>query len=643
MIVMQNIKKGKWILGAAALVLLSILGACKNYLDVVPDNIPTIENAFTMRSEAEKYLYTCYSYMPKDADPSTNAGILAGDEMWGYESPVLPEFDHRMFNIARGLQGTDNPVGVFLWDNLFRGLRDCNIFLENIEKVPDLTAQERIEWVAEVKFLKAYYHFYLLRMYGPIPLIKSNLSIDSDIGTVRASRNTVDECFDYINQLLNEAKDNLPSVIANPARNLGHITKPIAYSLKAKVLVSAASPLFNGNLEMASLKNRDGQQLFNQTRSTVKWDSAAVACKAAIEVCKTAGNTLYKFNPSVSVVTLTPFMKTQMDLRMAFTDKWNSEIIWGNTQSTTNLMQRISAAKVDFQNMGNPRVIGELSPTLKIAEMFYTKNGVPLTEDKTRLNTGSAIRTATAAEQLQIRRDYVSAAINFDREPRFYASLGFDGGIWYGQGKYDDSKPLELFYVSGRKGQPNASNSTDGSSVTGYYVKKYVHYQNVQGTGVNDYSINEYAWPVMRLAHLFLLYAEALNESAGPTDEVYDYINQVRERAGLPTVQLSWTNFSTNPAKYTSKDGMREIIQQEQLIELAFEGQRFWDLRRWKTAPQEYNRKPISGWDLSQSDPVFYYRPKVINDQRFGIKDYFWPIRDRDLLVNKNLVQNLGW
>ena len=640
---MQNITKAKWGLKAVFIVFFSLLCSCKKYLDVVPDNVATIENAFAMRSEAEKYLYTCYSYMPKDGDLGSDPSLVPGDEMWIYENPTFPEFNHRMFNISRGLQGTVNPTGDFHWDNLYRGLRDCNIFLENVGNVPDLVEQEKQEWIAEAKFLKAYYHFYLLRMYGPIPLVKENLPIDADANTVRVARNSADECFQYINELLNESKDDLPLSIGNPARMLGRITKPIAYALKAKVQVTAASPLFNGNSEQAALKNRDGKQLFNQTISTVKWDSAVVACKKALEICTEAGHELYEFNPAVTLFPLKPFTKTQMNIRGAFTERWNPEIIWANTQSLTNNIQRVAAAKVDHRYLDNPRVIGELSPSLKITEVFYTKNGVPLTEDKTRVNTGSAIRTSTAADELQIRKDYVTAAVNFDREPRFYANLGFDGGIWYGQGFYDDSKPMQLYYVAGRKGQPNARNNADQNSVTGYYIKKYVHFQNVQGSSVNDYVVNDYPWPIIRLAQLHLLYAEALNEQSGPTEEIHEHIDVVRNRAGLQGVKTSWENFSNIPSKYSTKEGMRNIIHQEQLIELAFEGQRYWDLRRWKTAITEYNRKPIQGWDQTQSDPNFYYRTKVIFEQKFGLKDYFYPIKDNNLLVNENLVQNLGW
>ncbi|RZM21847.1 MAG: RagB/SusD family nutrient uptake outer membrane protein, partial [Pedobacter sp.] len=221
----------------------------------------------------------------------------------------------------------------------------------------------------------------------------------------------------------------------------------------------------------------------------------------------------------------------------------------------------------------------------------------------------------------------------------FYADMGFDGGIWYGQGKYDDNQ--DLFFLLGKYKERNGFGKLGYGTVTGYYIKKYVHWQNVIGTGSN-YSITNYPWPLIRLADLYLLYAEALNESAGPGAEVYTYLNLVRQRAGLASVESSWTNFSNNPTKYTTKEGLRDIVQQERSIELAFESQRFWDLRRWKTAQDKMN-SPITGWDLQQANAADYYRPTVIFNQTFGLKDYFWPIKDADIATNTNLVQNLGW
>ncbi|PWG80682.1 RagB/SusD family nutrient uptake outer membrane protein [Pararcticibacter amylolyticus] len=642
---LKNIRKGRCTAaGVATVLILSFFASCKNYLDVIPDNVATIDNAFAMRSEAIKYLYACYSYMPKDGDLTLDPAILGGDEIWALYNTGRPEFDHRLFNLARGLQNSINPIGQFHWDELYKGIRDCNIFLENINRVPDLTAEERSAWIAEVKFLKAYYHFYLLRMYGAVPLMKESIPVDADISQFKVARSPADSCFSYINTLLNEAKDKLPMQVSDPMSMLGRITRPIAYSLKAKVLVTAASPLFNGNTDQTSLKNTDGTPLFNTTYSPAKWDSAAAACKAAIDICHQAGNSLFKFTPTDKQTTQQ--IRTQMSLRNAFNERWNSEIIWGNTQSIANLIQKVAAVKIDHSRLENARIMSELAPPLKIADMFYTDKGIPINEDNSWNQSNLQTKTGTSGDELYIRRDYVTSANNFNREPRFYAWLGFDGGVWYAEGdngRAYDNNPGNFFYVSNRKGQPNGKVEEDYGPVTGYYVKKYVHYENVQGSGSSDYSVREYPWPVMRLAQLYLLYAEALNESQGPVEEVHQYIDLVRARAGLQPVRTSWTNYSNNPGKYTTKEGMRDIIQTEELIELAFEGHRFWDLRRWKRALEEFNRRPVQGWDIDQSSPQFYYRPKMIFQQRFMLRDYFWPISDYNLVVNPKLVQNIGW
>src|SRR5205085_1559754 len=109
---------------------------------------------------------------------------------------------------------------------------------------------------------------------------------------------------------------------------------------------------------------------------------------------------------------------------------------------------------------------------------------------------------------------------------------------------------------------------------------------------------------------LYLLYAEAQNEAAGPSEQVYTYLDKVRARAGLGGVVTTWNLYSNNPGKPLSKEGLRSIIHQERLIEMAFEGSRLWDLRRWKEAAAELN-KPITGWDRTQSAPADYYR--VVN------------------------------
>ncbi|GAA4314550.1 RagB/SusD family nutrient uptake outer membrane protein [Mucilaginibacter gynuensis] len=588
-----------------------------------------------MRTQAMKFLFTCYSFMPRNGQLGDDPAMVGGDELW--EVPDRGAY----LDMAQGFQTKVGPLGD-RFESMYQGIRDCNIFLENIGKVPDMQEEEKLRWISEVKFLKAYYHFILVRMYGPIPVIKTNLPISADVNQVKVVRDPVDSCFHYIAQLLNEAAPGLPLNIISPATEAGRITRPIALSLRAKVLVTAASPLFNGNTDQGNLKNHDGTQLFNTTFSKAKWDTAAVACKRAIAICEEAGMKLYVYNPAFQQYKLTDTINTQLSIRNAVAEKWNSEIIWANTQSNTAGLQRLISNWWDPKYLDGVITRGELSPPLKIAEMFYTDHGVPINEDKTWNYSGRyTLRTAEDADKLYVRKGYTTVKLHFDREPRFYADLGFDGAVYYGQGRFDDSKSLDLFYLEGKFKQRNGKGKYGYNTVTGYNLKKLINFQNTI-TSNNDYSVVDYPYPIMRLADLYLLYAEALNESAGPSAEVNKYIDLVRKRAGLGTVASSWTSFSTNPVKYLNQDGLRDIIQQERLIELAFESQRLWDLRRWKKSSDILNDQ-IRGWDMSQTTPESYYRITVLYNQTFGIKDYFWPISEDNMTANTNLVQNLGW
>ena len=619
--------------------------SCNKYLDVIPDNIPTIDNAFTLRNTAEQYLFTCYSFLPDDADMNVNPALMGADEMWHYSPDVyLP------MRIARGNQNKLNPV-LNYWSGdsdtkaLYRGIRECNIFLDNVGRVPDLDEFERNRWIAEVKFLKAYYHFYLFRMYGPIPLIRKNLPISAGIEEVRPDREPADDVVNYIVELLDEALPDLPDIIQSEQMELGRITKSIDLALKAKLLVTAASPLFNGNPDYSNLRDHKGSLLFNPVADPGKWDRAADACKVAIDFCHSVNIRLYDYNLDPASSTVSPETRTTISIRNSVTKKWNSEIIWANTNSMSSLLQLHAQARLHNGPTALSGGHSDLSPTLKIVEMFYTKNGVPMDEDNDPAFNYSDrynLRTAGTEYSKFIKAGYTTAMLNFDREPRFYASLGFDGSSWYGQGRLGDT---DMWYVEAKLGQPAGRQAVGKYSETGYWPKKLVNVETVHpatAATTSGYVVSQYPWPIIRLADLYLLYAEALNEKGAPYTEVCEYLNPIRARAGLKSVQDSWTAHSINPTKFQSKEGLRQIIHQERTIEMAFEGQRFWDVRRWKTGIKEFNG-PVRGWDIGQSDTQLYYRIRTTFTQTFQTRDYFWPIQEQDLIVNKNLLQNLGW
>jgi hypothetical protein len=623
-------------------VLLTMIASCKkSYLDVVPDNVATLDNVFANRTEAEKYLFTCYSYLPQEGNPDKNPGFSGGDEAWTYWPMTQDYFFLDPYNIARGEQNKANP-NMNYWDefdghNLWQGIRTCNIFLENIDKVVDLQPYVKLRWVAEAKFIKAYLHWYLFRMYGPIPILDKNPAITANPDEFKVFRQPADSVVNYISKLIDEAtagdaNTGLPSVITSTTTELGRITKVAALAIKARVLVTAASPLFNGNNDFAGFKGGDGKLLFNPQYDAKKWTRAADACKVAIDAAAAAGRKLYYF--SSTDVAVNDATKIEMNIRNAICEKWNNELIWGLTSeaaASTFWLQQYACPQIDPDNI-NLSLKGKLAPPLKMAELFYTKNGVPIEEDKT-WNYTDRFKLRTVTDQdAGMQEGYQTVGLHFEREPRFYADMAFDGSTWFmHNGNYNIQSKSEQY--TGKK-------QSRLYSITGYYTKKVVNW-NLVFSKTNT-TIESYPWPVMRLSDLYLLYAEALNETGNPAAAL-PYLNQIRARAGLKSVESSWVTYSTNPTKYTTVAGLRDIIRQERGIEMAFEGSRFWDLRRWKTAPQVLSA-PIYGWDIVQSTYEDYNRRVLLFTPKFvAPRDYFWPIKETDLQVNPNLVQNPGW
>lgn len=625
-----------------------------NYLDIVPDNMATIDYAFRNRTACEKYLYTCYSYRPRHGDFSWDPAIAATDEVWchsyinsagRYIARGMQKVNDPYMNFWSGGKSNDDPVIPALWD----GIRDCNIFLENVDKVTDLPSYERDRWVAEVKFLKAYYHFYLFRMYGPIPIMDVNMPVSATPDEVKVYREPVDNVVDYIANLLDEAAAGLPSnddlVEGTEA---GRVYNLVAKAMKAKVLAYAASPLFNGNTDYASLVDNRGGQLFPQTYDPEKWKRAADACLEAIEMAHTQNKQLYKsVDPLLS--TQNDTFKLQTTIRQAICDRWNCELIWGSTNNAQyTFAQRCQSRILRVGAEMGTIVRTEWAPTLNTAEKFYSSHGVPISEDKDWVQNNwyskrYEIRPepSSGAEKYYVKEGEKTVYLHYNREPRFYADLGFDRGIYFGNGynKFPDNVKHCEFCAKEYSGVASAS---EAFSITGYGAKKMHSFKDAMTA--NDYSVEYYPFPIMRMADLYLLYAEALNEYNGPSGEVYKYVDMIRERAGLEGVQASWTKYSISPSKVSTKEGLREIIQHEREIELVFEGQHFWDLRRWKRI-QDLNEQP-KGWNviLGDTQDLFYTVTSVAQTPvEFSVRDYFWPINEKEISINPNLVQNFDW
>tara|TARA_B110000211_G_scaffold71868_1_gene83335 strand:+ start:2003 stop:3946 length:1944 start_codon:yes stop_codon:yes gene_type:complete len=637
-----------------------IFTSCEDdYLDVVPDNIATIDLAFNTRSTAENFLSTCYTYIPEHAHVEQNFSLLAGDEVWYYAENDFYMNNETSFRVAKGMQNSSSPY-LNYWEggrgaprSLFNALRDCNIFLENLVAVPGLEEEERLRWLDEVKVLKAFYHFWLMQMYGPIPIVDTNIPVSAPSTETNVYRASIDEVVTYLTDLLDEVivADNLPGLINYVYTEQGRITMPIAKALKAKILMLSASPIFNGNTDFSSLIDNQGNSLVNQSYDPQKWVLAKDALLDAIESAEANGHSLFQFNQQLPIIGgISDQITQELSLRAAITEPFNSEIIWAFSADWTG----------ELQQWCQPRWTADHSalfgytkkshaPTLNMVETFYTRNGVPIDEDISWEygNRFDVVQTPILDadnenyHEFYIEDDYATAKLHTFREPRFYSTLGFDGGKWF---SLETENINFIPHLNAKAGAPSGKQGFEIYSITGYFAKKLVHYENI--ISLEGSTIQGYSFPIIRLSDLYLMYAEASNETkAAPDADVYEYIQKVRDRAGLDVggdLVSTWQMHSANPSKPSTKDGMRAIIHQERMIELALEGHRYWDLRRWKLAG-EYFSKPIRGWNIFKPDVAGFYEVENIFYRNYLTKDYLWPISQTELLRNPNLIQNPGW
>jgi len=636
--------------------------SCDDYLDLVPDDVATIESAFTTRATAERYLYTCYSFCPPIGDINDDIGINGGVETWQYYSSSLAQWVS-----SRAQRGTEESVTSPLlnfWDGercanhsdgkwgLFQGIRDVNIFLENVDKPVDLLDYERTRWIAEAKFLKAYFHYYLWKTYGPIPITDKNISVGASPNEVQVYRDPSDDVVNYCDSLFMEAYKGLPDCKDIQSNELGRADKQICLTLRAQMLLYAASPLFNGNTDYAGMVDNKGRVLFNQTYDANKWKRAADACKLAIQSCEASGKKLYS-DVEAQTISQDSVFQLQTTLRQVVCKRWNSELIWGSVTCSNNTeLQQAATPRLIRMSPDIYWIIGSSwAPTINTVEKFYTNHGVPMSEDKEWINNkwyenryGIRPEPASEGEKYYVHLGSQTCYMHFNREPRFYAFVGFDQGEYYGSGKFDwgESDAGDIHY-SNFLAKQTSGRASSIYSVTGYSPKK-MHHFGAEQTYSQLASPEYYPFPILRLADLYLMYSEALNEFSGPSEEVYKYIDLVRKRAGLEGVVDSWTKYATDPSKPKTKEGMREIIKQERSCELCFESKYYWDIRRWKDMVKVYNAQP-KGWYTSGETPEDFY--KVVNLAKVplnvSVKNYFYPIKEYDLTLNKNLIQNYGW
>lgn len=650
----------------ASVALVSATGC--DYLDIVPDNTIELTNLFETKEKAYRALSDVYSYMPNVWGVHSSYW-LTGDE-W-CERLDTEVADNRSYcpgsKILRDWSNPSSPILGF-WDgsgkaqDLYEGIRMCNIFLKGLSpEIPDLTIYEYNDWIAQATMVKAYYHYFLLSWYGPIVLADSNTEPYDDIDLIRRPRATVDESFEYILGLMESVLFEEDGVTESTVLNndlqesfLGQIDRTIAKALYAKVWVLRASPLFNGNTDFAAFKNKDGVNYFNQTENKEYWTKALNAVDAAIKAAEAKGKTLYQYTDIYPYadeedVKKSGVMKYAYSNRYSIVDPWNKELVWGASnygQTSQNDRSGGGALFVASQIRSKADAAATycyqwLSVTLNCCKTFYTKNGVPVDEDKTWYPQSEWYNITTMPNDdyhlgyIQPGQETVNFHLN--REPRYYAWILFD------RAKYRAYQTvMNVKMRSGEEPGGNKGHATD-YLWSGIGCKKFIH-PNSDHTA--EVRIVKIPFPLIRMADLYLLRAECELEANGVSQKVYDDINKIRNRAGLRNVEDVYADADIvyNPGKHLEVNGLREIIQNERMIELMFEGHQYLDVRRWKRGEELFN-DPVEGFNAPDGTTAESFNEVVTWQEHSFItpKSYFQPIPQGELDRNPKIDQNPGY
>lgn len=593
--------------------LLTSATSCKKgFLDQVPNDRLTLDETFENRATAEKFLNNIYSQIPdefgqRNPGGDRNGGLWTGasDEaefVWGFVQT-------NSMNIGNW-DANSGFVGDF-WRNYYRGIRSASFFIANIDKVnQDISPQLKVQYKAEAKALRAMYYYYLIRLYGPVVILGEDvIEPDAPAEQVRIARSSMDECVSYIATELEQAAADLPVVPSND-NNYGRITKGIALAFRAQAYLLAASPLYNGNTDLASLVNKDGKQLVSQTYDVNKWRVAADAYKAFITQFVPGTYDLYRVNNASGA--LDPYLSC----RNVFLEAWNKEVIFARPESSLSSRQYEMTPYHSGKN-SESRGSGGLGATQNQVDAFFTANGRSIDDP------ASGYQPTGFSDFKAPGTDVVTSTYNqwVNREPRFYVNITYNGSVWLNT---NNGTIITEFFNNGNSGKATGGNDY---TVTGYVVRKAM--------GLGKWDENNRPVILIRLANIFLDYAEALNEAEPGNAEVLRYLNLIRERAGVPQY-----GSAELPAP-AGVDAMREAIRKERRAELAFENVRFFDTRRWKIAEQTDNG-PIYGLDISKNMPEFL-NVVPFESRVFTKRHYLFPIPSNDVNADDLMVQNPGW
>lgn len=654
---MKNKIKTLMLTGCVSLALGTSLSSCQDYLDKEPDSTVSADDAFANFRNFQGFVEEIYNCIPDKEKcnycPSWN---------WGDDEIFNPEADNRMTHqvdlgnfrawestgnwLKRdGSSTSTNKFDHGIWNHAWYCIRKCNLGLQNIDKFVTGSAEEKKLIEGQLYFFRAWWHEELMEYFGGMPYVDTFLG---DNAEQRLPRLTYQECADKAAADFRKAADLLPinwdktsAGLATQGKNELRINKIMALGYLGKTYLWAASPLMKHGAQAGASKNG---KTYDYDQEYAK--KAAEAFGELLSLVET-GQTQYalaefKYSDIYN-------HERSADANSCFSDIFYTKKQNWKMPGTVEAIFRGPSADFNGSNWNTSKVFGPKvqkvvahdnvihQPTANLVEAYGMANGEPIY----LVENGQYV--------LNPKSGFDPKHPFKNRDPRFYHDIVFDGFKYLNgtPGQYADLQYCQLYTGGNMRPVANASR-------TGYFIQKLVPHTCNEVDKDYDWGSALHCYlPYMRLADIYLMYAEACAAFGGATGKssnfgktAEDAINTLRDRCGAGHVA---PEFVADSHKFMDE------VRREREVELSFEGFRFCDLQRWLLLTEApYNQKFSQEFDRVESadfyknhDPkdaeVANYRRKLILTRNFDAKHYWFPLPIKETQISSEFKQNPGW
>lgn len=649
------------------------LTSCDSYFDVNLEDQATMEEIFSKSTTTRQYLAHCYSFIPQDERPNNYEGgvVTRSDEaLFGSSSNPTVWYKFRQGDYSSATP-TSIQNGNF-WAKYYKGIAQCTTFMENVHLDLEDSEELRNVMAAEARFLRAFYYFCLFRHYGPV-IVWGDQPADQNAVGKELDRDPLEKNINFIVDELDKVipilPENITEIGLEAKTNFGRVTKGAARALKARVLIYAASPLYNGCDLYKGMTNMNGEKIFPQEYDANKWEVAAQAC---LDVINMSQYSLVKSEKAGN----TDFQNKALSYQNVYFEPWNTETIWGwwfrnwdFQYSEPNWLGSVGG----YLSSCVPREITYqgyqlITPSLKLVDAYpmaesgrypmvygydgkfrydYDMDGKGKNLSRPNVDPASGYQAEGWTENYQQQIDVDPSwakpikvhSSTVGRDPRYYACL-VPNGFWWPNKVTMKSENGQLFTCY------NSNEATSKWMTSGEVNRIGYSWRRIYESGnplkvSSDYISKTYVFPAFRLAEVYLNYAEACNEKPERNEaEALKYVNLVRERVGLNKLEEAY------PEVKGDKELLRHLIRMEKMVEFGMEGgMRWYDATRTMIAKDEF---PADTWTLHVSATTYEESYERVNNDHqdnatvFTDRDYLLPIASAQLAEMVNYTQNYG-